>query len=264
MGRRLGQHFLEDERVLEFEAECADLKGKSVLEIGAGDGRLTSKLLAHGARHVIAVELDSKLAKRLKAKFKSKVQIHQRDFLDFDESVQVNVVIGNIPYYITSPILLKLSRMHFDRAILCIQKEVASRMVAKCGTREYGRLSVFCQLCFKIKVLAEVPAQAFRPAPKVDSCIVMLEKTGFAFDKIAEKVIAAIFSHKKKSLKNSIIDARKEIFGTSDKKYATAAAQTLKYLNRKVFTFSPSEILEIAEQLIRWHSSSSSLKMRIP
>jgi 16S rRNA (adenine1518-N6/adenine1519-N6)-dimethyltransferase len=250
MKAKLGQNFLVDESVLQFEAESADVKGKSVLEIGAGDGRLTSQLLKAGAGHIVAVELDEKLAKLLRQKFHSRVKIVEQDFLDFDESAKFNVIIGNIPYYITSPILLKLSRMQFGKAILCIQKEVAARLLSEPGGSNYGRLSVASQLLFKIEMLALVERTAFQPVPKVDSCIISLERTGAKISEGEEKAIGALFSHKKKSVRNAVMDARRELFGSGDKPAASAKAQKLKYAERKVFTLAPHEALEVARQLI--------------
>ncbi len=249
MGKRIGQHFLVDKAILDFEAGLLDASGKSVLEIGAGTGNLTKRLIAFGAAKITAVELDEKLAKLLQKKFKGKVKVLQKDFLLFDEEERFDRIIGNIPYYITSPILFKLSRMGFEKAVLCIQKEVAQRILAKPGTSNYGRLSVSSQLLFKAQIAAFVDSSAFDPKPRVDSCIISLEKTGFRLSKGQERVIGAIFSHKKKSLKNAAIDARKQLFFSSDKKKAAKIAQTLKYSGRKVFTLSPKQALETAEQL---------------
>ena len=249
MRPKLGQNFLADESVLEFEAQSAQVAGKSVLEIGAGDGRLTSKLLSAGAGHIVAVELDPKLAKALRMKFHTRVKVVEGDFLEFGESVRFNSIVGNIPYYITSPILFKLARMEFDLAVLCVQKEVAQRLMAAPASSNYGRLSVSAQLCFDIETLALVEKSAFQPVPKVDSCIISLRKTGFALDESAERIIGALFSHRKKSVRNAVIDARSTLFGSSDKKKADAVAQTLKYSDRKVFTLTSQEVLEVARQL---------------
>lgn len=248
MRAKLGQNFLADDSVLEFEAESAQARGKSVLEIGAGDGRLTAKLLSAGAGHVIAVELDPKLAKKLRQRFHSRVKVVEADFLKFTPP-RCNVVVGNIPYYITSPILLKLARMDFGRAVLCIQQEVAERMLAGSGTSRYGRLSVFSQLVFRAEILATVGRDAFSPRPKVDSCIISLEKTGLQLDEKTDAAIGAIFSHRKKSLKNAVRDARAALC-FADKASAAAAAQKLKYADRKVFMLSPAEALEAARQLV--------------
>jgi 16S rRNA (adenine1518-N6/adenine1519-N6)-dimethyltransferase len=250
MKAKLGQNFLIDESILEFEAQQAGVRGKSVLEIGAGDGRLTTKLLSEGAGHIIAVELDPKLAKILRMKFHHRVKVVEQDFLQFDESQKVNCIVGNIPYYITSPILLKLSRMDFGKAILCIQKEVAERILATPGTRNYGRLSATAQLLFRVEILALVQRTAFVPVPNVDSCIISIEKTGFSLSESQEKAIGALFSHKKKSVRNAAIDARRGLFSSEDKKKAAAVADKLKYSNRKVFTLSPEELLEVAGQLV--------------
>jgi 16S rRNA (adenine1518-N6/adenine1519-N6)-dimethyltransferase len=251
MHAKLGQNFLVDENVLAYEAECADARNNSVLEIGAGDGRLTAKLLSFGAGHITAVEFDPKLAKQLRMRFATykRVKVHEGDFLEFDEKARFGRIVGNIPYYITSPILLKLSRMNFDKAVLCMQKEVAARMMAEPGSPEYGRLSVFSQLTYRTETLALVERTAFLPAPKVDSCIVSLVKTGFLMAECEEKAIGAMFSHKKKSLKNAVVDARQELFGSRDKKAAGQIAQTLKYKERKVFSLSPSEALDVARQI---------------
>lgn len=249
MKAKLGQNFLADETVLQFEAEEANVAGKSVLEIGAGDGRLTAKLLAAGAGHITAVELDPKLAKSLRMRFHKRVRVVEEDILEFDASARFNVVAGNIPYYITTPILLKLAEMDFDRAILCLQKEVALRMAALPGSSNYGRLSIFSQLAFKLEVLALVPKEAFTPKPQVDSCVISLEPTGAKIDANHERVIGAVFSHRKKSLKNAVVDARHELFGSNDKDAAHAVAQKLKYAERKVFTLTPAEALEVARKL---------------
>lgn len=251
MRAKLGQNFLADESVLAYEAQCADARGNSVLEIGAGDGRLTSKLLSAGAGHITAVEFDPKLARQLRIRFSGakRVRVHEGDFLEFDESARFGRIVGNIPYYITSPILLKIARMNFDKAVLCMQKEVAARMMAEPGSREYGRLSVFSQLTYKADVLALVERSAFKPAPKVDSCIVSIGKTGFLMGACEEEAVGALFSHKKKSVKNAVVDARQALFGSNDKARAAAFAQTLKYPGRKVFTLSPQEALEVARQV---------------
>jgi len=250
MKAKLGQNFLADESVLQFEAESAYVRGKSVLEIGAGDGRLTSKLLAQGAGHITAIELDPKLAKLLRMKFSRRVQVLEKDFLEFSPEKKYNVVTGNIPYYITSPIIFKLAAMDFDLAIICVQKEVAERMVAQSGSANYGRLSVSCQLIFDLEVLAAVGREAFSPPPKVDSCIISLKKTGFSLCKEEEAAIAAIFSHRKKSLKNAVVDGRQALFGDSSRQTAARIAQTLKYAGSKVFTLSPPQVLESVRQLV--------------
>ena len=249
MKAKLGQNFLADGAVLDFEAESADVCTRSTLEIGAGDGRLTRKLLSQGAKPLVAIELDPKLSKKLRISLHHRAKIITGDFLEFDESQKFDRIVGNIPYYITSPILLKLSRMSFGKALLCIQDEVAERMMAPPGSHNYGRLSVFCQLSFSMEYLAHVPKEAFLPMPKVDSAIVSLSLLSPPTHD-EEKAIGAIFCHRKKSLRNAAIDSRSELFSTKDKRIAALLSQTLKYADRKVFTLSPSEALFSAREAI--------------
>ena len=125
------------------------------------------------------------------------------------------------------------------------------RLAAEPGTSNYGRLSVFCQLCFMMDILALVPKEAFEPVPKVDSCIISLQKTGFSPDARTDGIIGALFSHRKKSVKNAVVDARRHLFGSDDRKQASEVAQSLKYADRKVFTLSPAEALEIAGIIVK-------------
>jgi 16S rRNA (adenine1518-N6/adenine1519-N6)-dimethyltransferase len=153
---RLGQNFLNDAQAIErIAASLGDLSGRTVLEIGPGAGAITSALVARAAR-VIAVELDSGLAGHLRARFPAdRVTVHQQDVLTFDFSTAAAEaghplpVFGNLPYYITSQIVLKLaaSAAALDRAVLMVQREVADRITADPQSRDYGLLSVTSSLC---------------------------------------------------------------------------------------------------------------------
>jgi 16S rRNA A1518/A1519 N6-dimethyltransferase RsmA/KsgA/DIM1 with predicted DNA glycosylase/AP lyase activity len=118
--------------------------------------------------------------------------------------------------------------------------------MAEPGSRGYGRLSVSAQLLFEMETLALVDRRSFNPAPKVDSCIISLKRTGTKISQEEEAVLGAIFSHKKKSLRNAIVDARESIFRSRDKAAASRVALSIKYSERKVFTLSPAEALEAA------------------
>jgi 16S rRNA (adenine1518-N6/adenine1519-N6)-dimethyltransferase len=179
LGRRLGQHFLARQSVLEriAEAACPGAAG-TVVEIGPGRGALTSHLLTRAAR-VIAVEIDPVLVHYLRAEFRNEsgLTLIESDVLKTDLNQWGRVAIcGNLPYYITSPILEKTLALgdNLIQAVFLVQKEVAERLTAQPGTRDYGFLSVQTQLLSDVELLFDVPADAFRPRPKVDSAVVRL------------------------------------------------------------------------------------------
>lgn len=179
MGRRLGQHFLVRQSVLEriAQAACPDPAG-TVVEIGPGRGALTTHLL-RGAARVIAIEVDPVLAHYLRAEFRDepRLTLIEADILKTDLAQWGRIAVaGNLPYYITSPILEKTLALADDlvQAVFLVQKEVAHRLTAHPGTRDYGFLSVQTQLLSESELLFDVPADAFRPRPKVDSAVVRL------------------------------------------------------------------------------------------
>jgi 16S rRNA (adenine1518-N6/adenine1519-N6)-dimethyltransferase len=192
---KLGQHFLADTAAAERIAEAfGDLSQSTVLEIGAGRGALTSRL-ARRARRLIAIELDRVLAAQLRMKFSliPNVEVIEGDILaiDFDtlfgpkpgstrpgmnhqpERVQV---VGNLPYFITTDILLRLFayRKYFETIVLMVQREVGERLAARPGSSEYGLLSATAQLYANVEKLFILPPGAFSPPPKVHSTVVRL------------------------------------------------------------------------------------------
>ncbi len=203
LNKSLGQHFLNSQGILEFEATLANPKGKSVLEIGPGDGRLTGKLLEKEPKSLTVVEKDSRWAGHLRTKFENKITVIEGDFLK-QPPFSVDVIIGNLPYYISSPIIFSLAKMNFQYAVLMVQLEFAKRMVAKPKTSEYGRLSVTSQLLFNTKLIKRVKKGAFTPAPKVDSAIILLKRKDFEMDKELEEFIRIIFQHKNQMIRNAL------------------------------------------------------------
>jgi 16S rRNA (adenine1518-N6/adenine1519-N6)-dimethyltransferase len=192
---KLGQHFLIDESAARRIVEAlGDLSQRTVLEIGPGRGALTT-LLAQRARRVIAVETDRVLAAQLRMHFAltPNIEIIEADILTVDfntlfgpkpgstrpglnhqpERVQV---VGNIPYFITSEILLRLfeARKYFDQIVLMLQREVAERLAVAPGKSDYGLLSATTQLYTKVENLFTLPPGAFSPPPKVHSSVVRL------------------------------------------------------------------------------------------
>ncbi|HJU74501.1 MAG TPA: 16S rRNA (adenine(1518)-N(6)/adenine(1519)-N(6))-dimethyltransferase RsmA [Gemmatimonadaceae bacterium] len=179
--KRLGQHFLNDRRILARIVETLDPQpNETVVEIGPGKGALTS-LLAPRSSRLIAIELDRDLAGVLRAEFAGlrHVEIVEADALDVDLATLSGgepwSVIGNVPYYITTPILFHALAFPRPRTlVLLVQREVGERLAASPGSSDYGALSVTAQAVAQVTRHGRVPAGAFQPPPSVDSVIVRL------------------------------------------------------------------------------------------
>ena len=178
--KRLGQHFLVDRTVLERIADAlAPTRDDVVVEIGPGRGALTD-LLSARAKRVVAIELDRALVPYLRERYAAagNVEVIERDVLDVklsDVAGPAYLLAGNVPYYITTPILFHaLERPRAARAVYLVQREVAERMVAAPGSRTYGALSVNVQAVARAELMGRVPAGAFRPPPAVESAIIRL------------------------------------------------------------------------------------------
>lgn len=176
--KRFGQHFLTDRSALKAIADAvAPHEGDTIIEIGPGRGALTDILAALGHR-LIAIEIDRALAAGLRERYASDphVSILESDVLDVDLASLVSgpfVVAGNVPYYITTPILFHVLRQPFPRhAVFLVQKEVAERMVSPAGSKSYGALSANVQVIANVEILRDLPPRAFRPPPKVHSAVV--------------------------------------------------------------------------------------------
>ena len=178
--KSLGQHFLSDRRILGRIADALQLQGhETVLEIGPGRGALTDILAARAGR-LIAIEYDRALAAMLRERYArhGNVLIAEADVLEVslgDLAAGPYVLVGNVPYYITTPILFHaLAPPRADRAVYLVQREVAQRLVAKPGTKEYGALTVNVAAVARAETLFGVPAGAFAPPPKVESAVVRI------------------------------------------------------------------------------------------
>ena len=178
--KSLGQHFLTDRRILGRIADALRLTGSdTVLEIGAGRGALTD-ILADRAGRLIAIEYDRALADILRQRYAKRghVLIAEADVLEIalgELAAGPYVLVGNVPYYITTPILFHaLVPPRADRSVYLVQKEVADRLCARPGTKEYGALTVNVGAVARAESLFKVPAGAFNPPPKVDSAVVRI------------------------------------------------------------------------------------------
>jgi 16S rRNA (adenine1518-N6/adenine1519-N6)-dimethyltransferase len=186
VGRRFGQHFLTRKSILDRIAAAACPEGPPhVIEIGPGRGALTEALIERASK-VTAIEVDPILVHYLQQKFRDALEsghldVVQGDVLKADLAALSPegpaTIAGNLPYYIASPILELVFGLggRWSRAVFLVQSEVAARLAASPGGREYGYLSVLTQIHARPQVLFQVPRTAFRPAPKVDSAVVLLE-----------------------------------------------------------------------------------------
>jgi 16S rRNA (adenine1518-N6/adenine1519-N6)-dimethyltransferase len=177
---KLGQNFLVDPAACRAIVDAlGDISGDTVIEIGPGSGALT-QTLASRAHRLIAIELDRELASRLRSEFPA-IEVIEADVLKVNISAlrtppEKLHVVGNLPYYITSPILLHLFE-HSDsiaNAVLMMQREVADRVVASPGSRDYGLLSATAQLYARIERILTLPPTAFMPPPEVHSTVLRL------------------------------------------------------------------------------------------
>jgi 16S rRNA (adenine1518-N6/adenine1519-N6)-dimethyltransferase len=215
---KLGQNFLNDAQAVQrIAASLGDLRGRTVVEIGPGAGAITGALAARAA-HLIAVELDAGLAAHLQGQFTpDRVTVLTQDVLNFDFAAasaaagQQLVVVGNLPYGITSQILLKLATSHavLDRAVLMVQREVAARITATPGSRDYGLLSVTVQMYGPVESLFTLPPASFSPPPDVHSTVFRWRFaprfTELAVDESAFlPFVRKVFAQKRKTLANNL------------------------------------------------------------
>jgi 16S rRNA (adenine1518-N6/adenine1519-N6)-dimethyltransferase len=215
----LGQNFLHNTSKLGQMASLIDpQKGEPIIEIGPGAGALTQRLLPAAGR-VIAIEIDNEAISKLKDKIGApdNLQVINADFMELDLASIIPVgspgikIVGNIPYYITTPIIEKLinNKKLISRAFLTVQREVGDRMAAREGSKTYGSLSIFCQYHALVKMLLKIDRSSFFPEPDVDSAFVMMD-----FEKAPElnvpdeelffKITRAGFNQRRKMLANNV------------------------------------------------------------
>ncbi len=178
--KKYGQHFLTDERILEGIVDAlAPTTADTVIEVGPGRGSLTD-ILAERSGRLVAVEIDRALAEQLSEKYRGRanVEIVQGDVLETDLHALAGedfLLIGNVPYYITTPIVFKALEPPIPlRSVFLVQREVADRMTAKEDTESYGALSVNVAAVANTEHVLSVPASSFKPPPKVESAVIRL------------------------------------------------------------------------------------------
>ncbi len=253
--KSLGQNFLKDPYYLRKIADAAQIAPEDqVLEIGPGLGHLTREL-ADRSQKLIALELDDRLIPHLQADFSEKrnVQIIHADALAYDYASLPGKwkVVANLPYYISTPIIQKLlaCRDRFTSLTLMLQKEVAERIAAPPGGKEYGFLSVLVQFQTVPRIEFMVPAGAFVPRPEVDSAVISLavrESSAVAVrdQTFFVRVIKAAFSQRRKTLRNSLKQLK-----ISSPALDSLAAKTGLDLGRRAETLSVEEFGKLSDAL---------------
>jgi 16S rRNA (adenine1518-N6/adenine1519-N6)-dimethyltransferase len=239
--RSLSQSFLTDRTRLErIAAAATPAPGWTVVEIGPGTGALTEPLAARAAR-VVAIEADRALAAATAARFADRphVRIEQGDAREFDFAApglpRPLAVAGNIPYHLTGLLLRAAldAEPRPDRVVFLVQLEVAERLVASPGNRDYGALSVLVQAFWTAKRLFKVPRGAFHPPPKVDSAVVLFEPLDPplclpALRASFRRVVMAAFEHRRQTLRNALRHG-----GIPDEVVASFAALPGVHLDRR-------------------------------
>jgi 16S rRNA (adenine1518-N6/adenine1519-N6)-dimethyltransferase len=258
--RRFGQHFLEPAWVAKVVRAIEPASGDVFYEIGPGRGALTRELTAR-AHRVVAFEIDRDLAEDLRRAMPSNLDIVTGDFLKTDwirrQAIDQPVrVAGNLPYNVASPILFKLVELFnggipLTDATVMLQREVADRLLAKPGSKDYGVLGILIQLSASVERLLSLPPGAFRPAPTVQSSLVRLrfhrpepaprDLTSFA------RLVQALFSRRRKTLENALL-ARPDL----DRVAAGAALRNAGVdRRRRPETLDVAELVRLAAALDR-------------
>jgi 16S rRNA (adenine1518-N6/adenine1519-N6)-dimethyltransferase len=211
--KSLGQHFLIDHNILDKIARSLEAGPESpVIEIGPGTGALTQYLI-EPYKDLTVIEVDQRAVEVLQDKF-PELNVISKDILEVEwtdiiADEKPRSVIGNLPYYLTSPILFKVldNSFYFREAVFLIQKEVGERIVARQGTKEYGILSVQLQRLATVKLLFNVSRHAFRPKPDVESCVIRLQFDQPALScslKNFKSVVRTAFNQRRKMMSNSL------------------------------------------------------------
>lgn len=248
--KRLGQSFLEDMNVISRIVQLADVaEDETVIEIGAGLGFLTEQL-ADRARRVIALEIDPKLASILRERFSGRkgVEILEGDVLKYDFSAPEGrlKVVGNLPYHISTPILFRLLqfRSSLPEMLLMFQKELADRITAGPGTKDYGIPSVMVAKYARASCEMVVPPTCFYPVPRVFSAVVKMTvrpEAGSADGGRFESIVRAAFARRRKTLWNNLRD-----MAPSDEEAAAAFERSGIDRGRRAETLSVEEFTRLA------------------
>ena len=237
-----GQNFLTDGRVADRHIAYADIReGERILEVGPGLGVLTKRLLETPGT-LTCIELDDTLADYIGKTYGNRLTLIRGDavkvpFPEFDKFV------SNLPYSVSTPIIFKLLEYPFKKAVVMVQKEFGDRMVADVGSPDYSRLTVNLFHKADCEILENVPASAFKPAPKVDSCLVSITPRPSPFpvkdERTFSKVVEVCFGMRRKKISTALKNAR-----------MIKSSEGLPYADERIEHLRPAEIAEIADFIV--------------
>jgi 16S rRNA (adenine1518-N6/adenine1519-N6)-dimethyltransferase len=258
--KRLGQHFLVDRNILNKVVRTAEVgKGDVVVEVGPGPGEMT-RALARLVKHVIAVEIDPQLVEILKKRLTDcpNVEVVKSDILKVDfkglcqKEGQPIKVVANLPYQISTPLLFRFieAKEAFSTLTLMLQREVAERMAAPSGGKEYGPLSIFVQMFLDVSIRFFIKPSAFFPPPKIESAVVhMVWKEKPRVEQKDEewfkKVVRACFGYRRKTLLNALKHSELFLHESPESKMERAGIDP----QRRPETLSIEEFVRLAEAL---------------
>ena len=215
--KKLGQNFLHDKNIISSIINNVNVKDEDIIEIGPGPGMLTENILKNKARSLLVIEKDDSFEvnlKKIKNKYKDNFTYLIHDVIDFDFNKLIKKeykIVSNLPYNISVPFILKMIKIRgvisWKDMVLMVQKEVAERITADIGTKNYGRLSIMVNLNNDVEKLLNVKPSSFIPKPKVDSTVIKISpknKNLNINEEIFEKIVKICFSQRRKKIKNNL------------------------------------------------------------
>ena len=215
--KKLGQNFLHDKNIISSIIIKADIEDEDIIEIGPGPAILTESILKNKARSLLVIEKDNSFEinlKKIKNNYKDNFDYIINDVIDFDFETLTKKdykFVSNLPYNISVPFILKMIKIRrlipWKEMILMVQKEVAERITADIGTKNYGRLSIMVNLNNDVKKLLNVKPSSFIPRPKVDSTVIKISPKNKHInvnEEVFEKIVKVCFSQRRKKVKNNL------------------------------------------------------------
>ena len=250
--KSMGQHFLRNQDILEKISTIKEIKNKTLVEIGPGQGALTKVLLEKKPKKLIVIEKDESLKPflfRIKKNYSNNFIIINEDALKIDFgklNLEKIIIIANLPYNIATTLIINfIQYFHLiDSMILMVQKEVAERLSAKVSSTYYGRISVLLQLYASIKKEFDVNAESFYPKPKVESSVIQIEpnkRVNIDYKKI-DKILKLSFQKRRKTIKNNLKTIDEEV----EKKILDCGIDPIL----RPQDIKPSDYIKLADMLI--------------